>query len=161
MDTRPIYLGVWILQCRKVKQLKSHDCYVLMQQLLPIALRCSLLVKSVYSSVTELYNFYRELCSKEHKRKTLTHWKKVCHHFTQTWGDLLPFIFRIWFIWSYTWLERLIFAGWCIVSECILLRGTYTTSILIFYVPSFFSRDIFGYFFNNVDVCSKCILLKR
>ncbi|XP_019051541.1 PREDICTED: uncharacterized protein LOC104587313 [Nelumbo nucifera] len=48
---------------RKIWGLKSHDCHVLMQQLLPLAMRRTL-PKNVYSSLTELCNFFRKLCSK-------------------------------------------------------------------------------------------------
>lgn len=51
----------------KITQLKSHDCHILMSQLLQIALQCSLSVKSVYSRFIELCNFYWELYFKEHK----------------------------------------------------------------------------------------------
>lgn len=47
---------------KKLMQLKSHDCHMLMQQLLPIALRnsCS---KDVCSSIVELCNYFHDLCS--------------------------------------------------------------------------------------------------
>ncbi|XP_077250153.1 uncharacterized protein LOC143889727 isoform X1 [Tasmannia lanceolata] len=48
---------------RKLSGLKSHDCHVLMQQLLPLAVRSSL-PKNVSSVLIELCNFFRELCSK-------------------------------------------------------------------------------------------------
>ncbi|XP_060213431.1 uncharacterized protein LOC132640717 isoform X2 [Lycium barbarum] len=57
-----------ILRCVDVKQrrlfgLKSHDCHILMQQLLPIALRNALhgLVSAV---LADLSSFFRQLCSK-------------------------------------------------------------------------------------------------
>ncbi|XP_077247212.1 uncharacterized protein LOC143886926 [Tasmannia lanceolata] len=48
---------------RKISGLKSHDCHVLMQQLLPLAIRSSL-PKNVSSVLIELCNFFKELCSK-------------------------------------------------------------------------------------------------
>ncbi|XP_077246449.1 uncharacterized protein LOC143886385 [Tasmannia lanceolata] len=48
---------------RKLSGLKSHDCHVLMQQLLPLAVRSSL-PKNVSSVLIELCNFFKELCSK-------------------------------------------------------------------------------------------------
>lgn len=57
------------LQHHNITQLKSYDCHILMQQLLSIALWRFLPVKIVCSSIIELCNFYRSLCSKEHKRE--------------------------------------------------------------------------------------------
>ncbi|XP_077252318.1 uncharacterized protein LOC143891659 [Tasmannia lanceolata] len=48
---------------RKISGLKSHDCHVLMQQLLPLTIRSSL-PKNVSSVLIELCNFFRELCAK-------------------------------------------------------------------------------------------------
>lgn len=48
---------------RKISGLKSHDCHVLMQQLLPLAVR-NILPKDVSSTIIELCEFFRELCSK-------------------------------------------------------------------------------------------------
>ncbi|XP_077251807.1 uncharacterized protein LOC143891036 [Tasmannia lanceolata] len=48
---------------RKISGLKSHDCHVLMQQLLPLAIRSSLPM-NVSSVLIELCNFFKELCSK-------------------------------------------------------------------------------------------------
>ncbi|XP_021626203.2 uncharacterized protein LOC110625022 [Manihot esculenta] len=48
--------------------MKSHDCHVFMQRILPIALR-ELLPNNVWQPITELSNFFRELTS-----TTLTNW---------------------------------------------------------------------------------------
>ncbi|KAG8375382.1 hypothetical protein BUALT_Bualt10G0094200 [Buddleja alternifolia] len=42
--------------------MKSHDCHVLMERLLPIAFR-DLLPESVWNGLTELSKFFRDLCS--------------------------------------------------------------------------------------------------
>lgn len=47
----------------KISGLKSHDCHILMQQLLPIAIRCTDLPRHVCSTIIELCNYFRELCS--------------------------------------------------------------------------------------------------
>ncbi|KAF7139861.1 hypothetical protein RHSIM_Rhsim06G0085100 [Rhododendron simsii] len=47
----------------KVSGMKSHDNHILMQQLLPLALR-RVLPKQVRSPLIKLCNFFRELCSK-------------------------------------------------------------------------------------------------
>ncbi|XP_059658587.1 uncharacterized protein LOC132304903 [Cornus florida] len=70
-----------ISRCVKLKErtisgLKSHDCHILMQQLLAIAI-CRILPKNVCSVLVELSNFYRELCSKTLRPEDLDeleHW---------------------------------------------------------------------------------------
>ncbi|XP_059663674.1 uncharacterized protein LOC132309374 [Cornus florida] len=64
-----------ISRCVKLKErtisgLKSHDCHILMQQLLAIAIR-RILPKNVCSVLVELSNFYRELCSKTFRPEDL------------------------------------------------------------------------------------------
>jgi len=52
----------WIRK-RKISRLKTHDCHVIMQELLPLALRRSA-DKRVKSILIELCTFFRVLCSK-------------------------------------------------------------------------------------------------
>lgn len=56
--------------CISVQQWNSsswnHDCHVAIEQRLLLALRCSLLVKTVCSSVVELRSVYIELCSQNY-----------------------------------------------------------------------------------------------
>lgn len=47
--------------------LKSHDYHILVKQLLPLALRCSLPIKVFAQIAVELFNFDIELCSKEYR----------------------------------------------------------------------------------------------
>ena len=47
----------------KIYGLKSHDCHVLMQQLLPLAI-CGVLHKNVSRVIIELCSFFKQLCSK-------------------------------------------------------------------------------------------------
>ncbi|KAH0644708.1 hypothetical protein KY284_032592 [Solanum tuberosum] len=54
------------LKQRTMHGLKSHDCHILMQQLLPIALR-NLLPMNVLKPLIELSNFFRGICSKDLK----------------------------------------------------------------------------------------------
>ncbi|CAN6581586.1 unnamed protein product [Malus baccata var. baccata] len=49
---------------RKIHGLKSHDCHVLMQQLLPLAIR-PVLPKAVTMVLLELSAIFRQLCSKK------------------------------------------------------------------------------------------------
>nr|XP_016441695.1 PREDICTED: uncharacterized protein LOC107767277 [Nicotiana tabacum] len=55
---------------RKLSGLKTYDCHVIMQELLPLALRKSV-DKRVSSILIELCTFFRVLCSKELKLEEL------------------------------------------------------------------------------------------
>jgi len=46
----------------KLRGLKSHDCHVFMERLLPVALK-NLLPTTVWNAVTEISQFFRDLCS--------------------------------------------------------------------------------------------------
>lgn len=48
----------------KITGLKSHDCHVVLQRLLPIGLR-GFLHKDVLNTITELASFFRQLCSRQ------------------------------------------------------------------------------------------------
>ncbi|XP_042439837.1 uncharacterized protein LOC122025138 [Zingiber officinale] len=58
------------LNDRSIWGLKSHDCHIFMQQLLPIAIR-RVLPKNIVQVVIELSNFFRQLCSKVNTRAQL------------------------------------------------------------------------------------------
>uniref|UniRef100_A0A803MZA0 DUF4218 domain-containing protein n=1 Tax=Chenopodium quinoa TaxID=63459 RepID=A0A803MZA0_CHEQI len=47
----------------KLTSMKSHDCHVLMQVFLPIAIR-GILPKDVREAITSLYSFFNTICSK-------------------------------------------------------------------------------------------------
>ena len=51
----------------KIGGLKSHDYHVLMQQLLPVAIRNVELPKQMADAIIELCDFFRRLCSKTNK----------------------------------------------------------------------------------------------
>ena len=55
--------------------MKSHDNHILMQQLLPIAIRGSL-PKNVCSALIDLSCFFREICSKVLNVEDLEHLEK-------------------------------------------------------------------------------------
>ena len=57
---------------RKIFGLKSHDCHVLMQQLIPLVIR-GVLHKNVCVVIVELCSFFRQLCSKVLKTNQLEH----------------------------------------------------------------------------------------
>ncbi|XP_060189063.1 uncharacterized protein LOC132618011 [Lycium barbarum] len=54
----------WVkLKDRKVYGMKSHDSHILLEQLLPLAIR-GVVPNNVFDAITELSIFFRELCSK-------------------------------------------------------------------------------------------------
>jgi hypothetical protein len=55
--------------------LKTHDFHILLQRILPVALR-GLVLKDVYGAIVELGRFFRELCSKTLKVDKLHLMKK-------------------------------------------------------------------------------------
>ncbi|KAL6315671.1 hypothetical protein AAG906_005759 [Vitis piasezkii] len=57
---------------RKIFGLKSHDCHVLRQQLLPLAIR-GVLHKNICVVIVELCSFFKQLCSKVLKTDQLEH----------------------------------------------------------------------------------------
>ncbi|CAN6709623.1 unnamed protein product [Malus baccata var. baccata] len=61
---------------RKIHGLKSHDCHVLMQQLLPLAIR-PVLPKAVTMVLLELSAIFRQLCSKKKIALTLCQLEKI------------------------------------------------------------------------------------
>ncbi|WVZ93355.1 hypothetical protein U9M48_039342, partial [Paspalum notatum var. saurae] len=54
----------------KVQHLKTHDCHILLQRILPVALR-GLIREDIYKAICELGNFFKQLCSKTLKRDVL------------------------------------------------------------------------------------------
>jgi len=48
----------------KLVGLKSHDCHVLMQKLLPVAI-CEILPKNIRHTITQLRSFSNLICSKD------------------------------------------------------------------------------------------------
>ena len=66
-----------ISRCVKLKEakifgLKSHDCHILLEQLLPLAIR-GVVPTNVYEAITELSIFFKELCSKVLRKDVLKH----------------------------------------------------------------------------------------
>jgi hypothetical protein len=59
----------------KVQGLKMHDCHILLQRILPAAMRC-FLDKDIYEALAELGKFFRELCSKTLNKDVLSEMKK-------------------------------------------------------------------------------------
>ncbi|XP_021764647.1 uncharacterized protein LOC110729242 [Chenopodium quinoa] len=58
------------LDKRKIYGLKTHDCHVLMEQLLPLAIR-GVSIPKVYDVIVKLSTFFKDLCSKTLKVKDL------------------------------------------------------------------------------------------
>ena len=63
----------------KLRGLKSHDCHVLTEHLLPIAIR-SILPENVRSAITKLCFFFRVICSKviDNKQNTTLFQHALC-----------------------------------------------------------------------------------
>ena len=59
-----------VLEQCKVTGLKTHDCHVLLQKLLPIALR-KLLPENVLIPLLQLSKFFSDICSKELRDEVL------------------------------------------------------------------------------------------
>ena len=58
----------------KILGMKSHDCHVLLQRLLPVAIR-GYLSTDIRIALTELYLFFKELCSRTLKLDVLNRMK--------------------------------------------------------------------------------------
>jgi hypothetical protein len=56
-------------------KLKTHSCHVLLQRIIPAALR-GLVREDVYQAIAELGNFFRELCSRNLKKSVVKRLKK-------------------------------------------------------------------------------------
>jgi hypothetical protein len=54
----------------KLQGLKTHDCHILLQRILPAGLR-GMMHQDIYEAVAELGNFFRELCCKTLKMDVL------------------------------------------------------------------------------------------
>jgi hypothetical protein len=59
----------------KLQGLKTHDCHILLQRILPAGLR-GIMDKEIYEAVAELGNFFKELCSKTLKLSVLERLEK-------------------------------------------------------------------------------------
>jgi len=59
----------------KVQGLKTHDCHILLQRILPAAMR-GFLDNDIYEAIAELGKFFRELCSKTLNKDVLAKMKE-------------------------------------------------------------------------------------
>ncbi|XP_039778099.1 uncharacterized protein LOC120645374 [Panicum virgatum] len=59
----------------KVQGLKTHDCHILLQRILPAAMR-GFLDNDIYESIAELGKFFRELCRRKLNKDVLVEMKK-------------------------------------------------------------------------------------
>ena len=59
----------------KVQGLKTHDCHVLLQRIIPAGLR-GFVEKEVYETIAELGKFFRELCSRNLRKDVITRLKR-------------------------------------------------------------------------------------
>jgi hypothetical protein len=58
-----------------VQGLKTHDCHILLQRILPAAMR-GFLDRDIYEAIAELGRFFRELCSRTLNKDVLVKMKK-------------------------------------------------------------------------------------
>jgi hypothetical protein len=58
-----------------VGKLKTHTCHVLLQRIIPVGLR-GLVNKDLYEAISELGNFFRQLCSRTLKEEVMEKLKK-------------------------------------------------------------------------------------
>lgn len=59
----------------KLQGLKTHDCHILLQRILPVAMR-GFLDKDIYEALADLGKFFRELCSRTLKKDVLAEMRK-------------------------------------------------------------------------------------
>jgi hypothetical protein len=59
----------------KVQSLKTHDCHIILQRILPVAMR-GFLDKNIYEAIAELGTFFRQLCSRTLDKDVLAEMKK-------------------------------------------------------------------------------------
>jgi hypothetical protein len=59
----------------KLQGLKTHDCHILLQSILPAAMR-GFLDKDIYQAIAELGKFFEELCNKTLNNDVLVEMKK-------------------------------------------------------------------------------------
>ena len=68
------------LKQRKISQLKSHDCHILLQELLPAVLLHSF-SKEVRSPIIKLCTFFKTLCLKDCQ---VADFERMKHNFVET-----------------------------------------------------------------------------
>jgi len=94
----------------KLYVMKSHDCHVFMQTLIPLAFR-DLLPKGIWDALTEISHFFRDICS---SKLNVNHIEmletNIIEPNMQTWDDIPPIIFwlngastRTFTIWGKSW----------------------------------------------------------
>lgn len=122
MGMHQIYRDEFV-QKRSISGLKSHDNHILMQQLIPVAIRRSL-PKNVVEPLIELSNFFRQLCSKVNRASdleyirdriatTLCHLEKI---FPPAFFDIMEHL-------HIHLADEALIAGQCNLDGCIQLRG--------------------------------------
>ena len=91
-------------ECR-LYGMKSHDCHMFMQTLIPLAFR-DLLSKGIWDALTEISHFFRDICSSKLNVDHIERLKKnivetICklemiffHHFLTQWS-IYPYIYRL------------------------------------------------------------------
>ena len=81
----------------KLVGLKSHDCHILMQQLLPVAIR-GILPDKVRITITRLCLFFNDICSKVFDPSMLDDFQPRLLLYCAGWKCIFPHYFLIlWF----------------------------------------------------------------
>ena len=89
----------------KLHGLKSHDCHVFMQRLLPIAF--SALPQNVWKPLTELINSLETCVARSYVKKICYNWRKIFQLFSASWSAFFPQDFLIrWSTCPYTYPTR-------------------------------------------------------
>ena len=113
--------------------MKSHDCHVSMECLLPIAF--SSLSPHVLNPLIEISHFFKDLCSTTLMEDDQSRWNKIFHSFYQVGENIPPppLVFSIqWNICLFIWNMKLDLVDLSNIDECIHLKGN--KIIILFYL---------------------------
>jgi len=138
------------LKDRKILNLKSHDNHILMQGILPIALRASKSSELV-DLISHLCSFFKRLYSKvlDPNKLDELHVKVVVILCRMEKVFLVSS--QLWFTCLFTSLRKLNLAGQFITDECILLKGNHICSFTYF----LFLECLTTYFDSNLWIKNK------
>ena len=108
--------------CR-LYRMKSHDCHVFMQTLIPLAYR-DLLSKRIWDSLTEISHVFRDICF---NKLDTQHIERLETNMVETICKLemifTPSFFTLWSIYPYIYRMRQKLKAQCTIDECLHSRG--------------------------------------
>lgn len=106
----------------KLSGLKSHDCHILIQRLLLVAVR-GLLTKKVSTCIIELCTFFRALCARTVSVKVVEQLQKDIFKILCKMETIFPPSFsQLWFIWQSICHGRCYLEDQCMAAGCTLVR---------------------------------------